>query len=255
MSLALDNLAPNFRRATMHWRGGKGLVAHYETLSAAFEGNQYSLVDLTKSFVECLCRTILTDYGQSPASNMGLTELLKNAAAQVGLEHQRGASKYNKVLSAYFKLSDAINDLRNNDGAISHGKDGFLDDLCENHQRILVVSADAIVALLLGAMDGREPDLNYTRRPFDTFEHLNRVIDAGVSCAVDLIEPEDTDGTAVGPTISVEFMGPGGMSPVPLLLRPSELLFMHDRQAYVELLNEVRSAAEAGSFADGKDAP
>ena len=234
----LDDVAPNFRRATTRWPGAMNLAAHYAGLVAAYETNGTSLVELAKSFLESVCKTVMVDSGKQPESPTTTTSLLKEAAEAVGLAHSRGASSFNKVLSAYFKLADALNELRNAEGTVAHGKDGFVDPLCPNHTRIYLVTADAVIALLLDALDRVEPDLLHTRRSFESFEHFNRSIDAAVSCFVEVEPPNEDDGE--GESLVVKFMTTALTEGVSLILRPSELLYAHDRNAYIEVLHAVQ---------------
>lgn len=255
----LDEMAPNFRRAVARWPGAASLASHYEDLASTFEGSQNSVIELTKSFLESVCTTILRDEGIRTDPNAKTTQLLKVASTAVGLVHTRGASRFDKVLSSYFRLTDDINDLRNNEGTVAHGKDGFLDALCENHLRILVLTADAVVALLLGSLDGVEPNLLHSRRPFGTFEHFNRRIDAATSCVAEVIEPEaggDANG-GIGQVVVLEFTTPELQDGVSLVLRPSELLFSHDRDAYIEILNTAPAllAEEGEADAEGEVPP
>lgn len=250
----LDELAPNLRQAVARWPGAVSLAAHYEDLASTFEGNQNSVIELTKSFLESVCTTILWDEGIRTDSDAKTTQLLKDASTAIGLVHTRGASRFDKVLSSYFRLTDAINDLRNNEGTVAHGKDGFLDVLCENHLRILVLTADAVVALLLGSLDGVEPNLLHTRRSYDTFEHFNRRIDAATSCVAEVVEPEPDGGAndGVGQVVVLEFTTRELRDGVSLVLRPSELLFSHDRNAYVEILNTAPAYPREREVEDGE---
>lgn len=239
----LDELAPNFRRCMTLWPSARLLASHHTALSAALESNGSGIIEFTKSFLECVCRTILRDHGATVDANYTTTHLLKEAAASVGLVHTRGQSSFNKVLSSYFKLCEAINNLRNAEGSVAHGKDGFLDDLCAHHLRILVLAADSILALLIGHAEATEPNLAHTRRPFSSFDHLNRRIDAAVSCIVEVSEPEPDDAET-GPWVVMEFRTAGLDEGVTLTLRPSELLFGHDRLAYVEVLRSTPSPTQ-----------
>jgi Abortive infection C-terminus len=67
--------------------------------------------------------------------------------------------KLDDVLTAHNKMADALTWMRNNHDPIAHGKDGFLDTLTTNECRAYLVAADTIVALLLAAYDGKEPDI------------------------------------------------------------------------------------------------
>lgn len=241
--IPLDTLAPNFLRARLRWPSAETLQSHYQDVAATYAGNQHSLIELTKSFVESVCVTILREHGTSVPSDAKTTWLLTAALAKLGLENTRGASQFDKVLSAYNKLADALNDARNQVGPAAHGKDGFLDSLAENHTRVYLLSADAILSLLLNALEGKEPNLQHTREPYSAFKHHNRRIDACVYCAAEV----DDEGDVVV-TFATE-----GLEGVELRVRPSEFLFAHDRDAYIEFLNAVpRGVAPAAGTAPGQ---
>ena len=239
--ILLDSVAPNLRRAVARWPEAPSLKSHYGDLASTLAANGNSVIELTKSFIECVCTTILLDAGKPVVAQANTTQLLKDASEAVGLVHKRGASRFDKLLSSYFKVTDAINDLRNNEGTVAHGKDGFLDELSLQHHRILVLTADAVVALLLSSLERTEPDLLHTRRHFDTFEQFNAEIDTVASCTAAVLEIDSDEETLAeeGQLLELVFKTPQLKEGVSLMLRPSEILFTHDRGAYVEILNSV----------------
>jgi len=149
------------------------------------------------------------------------------------LRNQRGASALGKVISGHNKLADGLVELRNQDGTVTHGKDGFLDAISNRHARVYLLSADTIITLILNAFDGKEPSLLHTREPPDRFRHLNQRIDAG--CALDA-EVDET-GTLVLRVLA----GPQSEDDAfELRVEPSKLLYYLDRQAYVSVLDALR---------------
>src|SRR5207245_2632995 len=93
----------------------------------------------------------------------------------------RGASKVDKLLSAHNRLTDALSEMRNENDPVAHGKDGFLETLTVNERRAFLLTADTILALLLSAYAGTEPDLQYTREPYDRFAHLHKRVDRTIT--------------------------------------------------------------------------
>lgn len=227
----LDELAPNYRRALSYWKDAPTLAAHYLALAQAYEGNGYSLIETTKSYLECVCRTILTDYGAPDIDNATTTELMVAALERLGIRNARGASHFDKVLSAHNKLADALSDARNHDAPIAHGKDGFLDALARHHLHAFLLTGDTILSLLLGAVDRSEPNLIHTREPYDRFPHHNDTIDSAtaVDAGIDFDE-----GVVV-----LTFRTPALLEGVELRVLPSRLLYQLDRTAYVELLDSA----------------
>lgn len=242
MSL-LETTAPNFARAVRHWSGAELLASHFEDLDETLERNGPSTIELTKSFLECVCLTIVQDAGGAP-EYQNTTELLRQAMATVGLSRTREANRLNKILSSYFKLTDAVAEFRNRDGTVAHGSDGFVDVVGHGQMRLFVLAVDCILGLLLGSLEGAEPNLRYTRRQYDTFSHYSSRIDACVSCTAEVVNVEGEMDEDSGAEVVVTFETQRSEI-VTLRLRPSEVLFAHDRVAYVEALQASREFQQA----------
>jgi hypothetical protein len=233
----LDELVPHYRRARDRWPTAPTLVAHYYTLIEAYEGTGQALIESVKSFVECVCRTIITDYGGSVSTgDPSTTELLVAALERLGLRNTRGVSKFDRVLSAHNRLADALSECRNQDGALAHGKDGYLDALAGHHVRMYLLTGDTILSLVLGALDGTQPDLNHTREPYERFSHFNSAIDGniGVAATIDL-----DDGLVV-----LTFGTAGLPEGLELRVEPSRLIYQLDRAAFVEVLESLPHALD-----------
>ena len=234
--IPLDELVPNYRRARDRWTEAPTLARHYDTVEEAYGGSGQSLIESVKSYVECVCRTILADYGTAEDSNASTTVLLVAALDRLGLRNSRGASRFDRVLSAHNKLADALSDARNQDAPIAHGKDGFIDALASHHVRLYLLTGDTILSLLLGALDGSEPNLIHTREPYERFEHFNSAIDAAVGVETEI---DYDDGVVV-----LEFRTPALTEGLKLRVEPSRLLYGMDRAAYVEILESLPSTFE-----------
>ncbi|MBN1608483.1 MAG: abortive infection family protein [Polyangiaceae bacterium] len=234
--IPFDELVPHYRRARDRWSTAPALVAHYHTLVEAYEGTGQALIEAVKSFVECVCRTIITDYGGAVPGDPSATELLVAALERLGLRNSRGASRFDRVLSAHNKLADALSDCRNQDGPLAHGKDGYLDALGTHHVRMYLLTGDTILALLLGALEGTQPDLNHTREPYERFAHFNSAIDrnVGVYASVDLDDR----------LVILSFGTPGLPDGLELRVEPSRLLYQLDRTAFIEVLESLPRALD-----------
>lgn len=125
-------------------------------------------------------------------------------------------------------MADALTWMRNNYDPGAHGKDGFLDTVTTNECRAYLVTADAILALLLAAYEGKEPDLLSTREPYERFERFHRRIDEAVTMGASI---DDETGLLMV-TLRVSSQDEG----IELILEPSKLLYALDRFVYVELL-------------------
>jgi hypothetical protein len=234
MAFELDALAPNFRRAADRWPNAPILRSHYDSLAAACKSDRCSLVDLIKSFVECACWTILNDYHATlPQTTPGLIDIVGATFRLLGLNNTRGADSFDKVLSSYNKLSSALNDMRNDCGSVAHGKDGFLDALNEDLLIAFLMVGNSVLGIIHSALDGLEPDIIYTREPYDRFKLFNELIDKSVGLGADV----DNDGES--PVLVVTITAPSS-DVTTLRLEPSRVLYEMDRQAYQEVLKSMK---------------
>jgi hypothetical protein len=247
----LDAVAPQFRLAAQRWPEAPTLLNHYRDVSACYAGGGHGLIGTAKSFIECVCLTILGEFGKPmPCSDPSTTELLVEALKTLGLQNTRGASRVDKLLSAHNKMADALSEMRNANDPVAHGRDGFLDALTENECRAFLITADTILALLLSAYEGKEPNLQYTREPYDRFAHLNERIDRTVSMVGMVEDSED------GQLLILTLRGPGGEE-IDIIVPPSKILYALDRTAYVGFLGSSPAQAEptpAGAEAVGTEA-
>src|SRR5216684_476068 len=105
----LDALAPNYRRVRERWHDAPTLSRCHDALIKCFDGDAHGLVEHVKSFIEVACVTVLAEFGEPmPSSTPTTTELLVAALRPLGLQNARGASKLDKVLSGFNRLTDAL---------------------------------------------------------------------------------------------------------------------------------------------------
>ena len=240
-----DALAPNFSRTKDRWPSAPALSNHYKVVATSYGGGGYGLIATVKSFIECVCITILGEFGKPmPSSEPSTTELLVAALDVLGLRNSPGASKLGKLLSAHNRLADALSEIRNESCPVAHGKDGFLDTLTNNERRAFLLTADTILAILLSAHDGTEPDLQHTREPYDRFLHLHERLDRVITVESAVEDYEDRQ-------ILVLTLRTGGLPEgVRLRVEPSRLLYAIDRTAYVEFLDSSATEAPAEVVAE-----
>jgi hypothetical protein len=155
------------------------------------------------------------------------------ALKTLGLENSRGASKLDKVLNAYNKMSDALSEMRNENGPVAHGKDGFLDVIEEDHARSFLHTGDAIVGVLLNALEGKQPNLLVTREPYERFAHLCDRIDRSVAVNARVDFEDDL------PVLIVSLSIGNKPETIDLRIEPSRLLYGIDRTAFVGVLSEA----------------
>jgi len=236
MTSRLDDIAPSFKAAAARWPDAQNIQAHYADLASTFDSNGSSLIELCKSFIEMVCITIVTELGKDlpPSSRPTTTEYLVFAMDALGLRNQRGSSALGTILSGYNKLSNGLSDIRNQEGSVGHGKDGFIDAISDRHARVYLLSADTIIALLLQAYDGVEPYILKTRESHSRFLHHNERIDAATQVEAKV----DEDGV-----VELSFRAGTLEDGFDIRVPASELLYYLDRQAYVDVLDALQGMA------------
>lgn len=257
---ALQELAPNYRRAVDRWPSAPTLVRCHEALDACYGSHHHGLIEHIKSFIECVCVTILGEFGKSmPTATPTTTELLVAALAVLGLQNTKGANKLDKVLGAFNRLADALSEMRNETGPVAHGRDGFLDPVTADHGRAFLHLGDAVLGVILNALEGKEPDLNFTREPYERFQHLNERIDRAVGVTARI----DDTGDHLMVVVALA-TGPQDEA-IEIRIEPSRLLYGVDRLAYIEVLksaveptveeDEEAAEVEAGAVPAITEAP
>jgi hypothetical protein len=245
----LDALAPNYRRAQQRWPHAPMLAKCHESLCACFDTNAHGQVEYVKSFIESVCLTIMGELREPmPSATPSTTDLLIAALNPLGLRNTRGASKLDKVLSGFNRLADALTEMRNDHGPVAHGRDAFLDALTADHTRAFLHTGDAILGVLLNALEGKQPDLTVTREPYESFPHLNERIDRAVNVEARIDEegerPMVVFSVATGPRVEG----------IELRVEPSRLLYGIDRSAYIEVLRSADLVVEEEEVAsEGED--
>ncbi len=227
---------PGIREACLHWRDAPMLQQTFEALERALEQDNDTCIDCSKTIVEVVCQTIVTSFHSArnqvlPAKNdPTLSDWLTAAVRALRLGDIRD-EKFKKLVSSHHKLATALNDLRNEAGPASHGKEPYLERLAVHHRRSAVLAADAIVAFLHKAYLDAQLDPVSSREPWERFEEGNALIDAYVSLAVDGEE---------GGLVTLRFLLPDGDEST-YTTEVSKLLYQLDREAYVMALNAARS--------------
>jgi len=237
-----DLIVPSYRRACSRWPTANGLQKHYELLSR-YDLESPGVVEAVKSFVESVCVTILADFrAPLPSSRPSLTELFRAALTPLGLQNTRSGSTVDRLLSAFSRLADAVSDVRNEFGTLAHGKDGFINALNRDENRALLHAGDAILAILLNALEGVSPDLASTREPYERFQVFNERIDRSIEVSAE-VEYDQAGLPVVLVTVDAS-----REEAIELRIEPSRLLFMIDREAFVEMLN----ASDVTRYSDGE---
>ncbi|NUQ94339.1 MAG: abortive infection family protein [Gemmatimonadaceae bacterium] len=243
----LDAVAPNYRRARQRWPDAPMLCSCHDSLCACFAGSAHGQVEQVKAFIDSVCLTIVTEL-RAPmpeSTNPTTTQLLNAALTPLGLQNSKHATALGALLSGFNKVSDAIATMRNENGPVAHGKEGFLDAVATDHARAFVHAGDAIIGLILNSYEGKQPDLVATREPYESFPHLNERIDRAVALSARIDDDE------ARPVLVVTLTAGGAEEAFELRVQPSELLYGIDREAYVDVLK----SADVGARSDGESGP
>jgi Abortive infection C-terminus len=229
---------PGIREACTHWHDAPMLQQTFEAFEKSLAEENDTCIDCAKAIVEVVCRIIVDSFHSSqnlirPTNEVpSMSEWLSAAVRALKLGDVRD-EKFKKVVSSHHKLADALNELRNKAGPSSHGRDGFLERLSKHHRRSAVLSADSIVTFLHQAYLDTELDLVQSREPYERFDKLHALIDANVSLNASV----DDDGL-----LAIDIALPSG-DILPLRVEASRLLYLLDREAYVEALIATREPA------------
>lgn len=226
---------PGIREACRHWRDAPMLQQTFEALEHALDQNNDACIDCAKTIIEVFCQVIIESFHtpQTPLKPVqdtpSLSDWLSSAVKSLKLGDVRD-DKFNKLVSSHHKLAGVLNELRNQAGPASHGRDPYLGRLAIHHRRSAVLTADAIVVFLHKAYLDAQLDPSSSREPWERFADDNALIDAHVGLMVET----DDEGLS-----SLRFMLPDG-DVLPLSIEVSRLLYELDRVAYVEALNAAR---------------
>jgi hypothetical protein len=231
---SLFDIAPNLRRPIIRWPDAHNLKARFDELSESYGNGSDSIVEHCKAYLETVSITLVNEFGGQVPTNANLTEYVEAARDVLGIKKMPGASQINDILRAQNKMTDALNALRNQEGVVAHGKDGYLAAMSANCHRVYVLTADSIVALLLDAYEGKEPSLRHTRDAHNRFGHLNSRINSGVIVESGI---DEDDGSVL-----LTFNLGGNRDPFTLRAPPSQILFDLDREAYLEVLKALDEA-------------
>jgi hypothetical protein len=227
---------PAMREVCRYWQNTPMLLQTFEAVQQSLEQDNDTCIDCSKAMVESVCQLIISSFhtDESPLlpqkDNPSLSDWLYAAIRALKLGDIRD-DKFQKLVSSHHKLAKALNDLRNDAGPASHGKDPYLKRLAEHHRRSAVLASDAVIAFLHQAYLDSKLNPEVSREPWERFADLNQLIDSFVEIRIDDDEPN-----------LLIFRLPNG-DDLSILAEPSRLLYLLDRSAYVEACNAAQDAA------------
>jgi Abortive infection C-terminus len=210
----------------------------FQALENTFETNNDACIDCAKAVVEVVCRILVdeldsVDGAAKPADESPDFGAWVSAAVKVLKLGNNSDNRFLKLVSQHHKLTTALGDLRNKQGPVSHGRDGFLDKLSVYHRRSAVLSADAIVTFLHQAYLEATVDFIRSREPYERFSHHHAKIDATSTLQAEVDES--------GILLLNITLADGQV--LPLRVETSRLLYQLDRDAYLEALNAAQGVS------------
>lgn len=226
---------PGIREACAYWHDAPMLQQTFEALEGTLDQDNDACIDCSKAMVEVFCQTIVASFHSETnlirpeKSNPTLSDWLASAVRALRLGDVRDV-KFRKLISSHSKLADALNDLRNEAGPVSHGKEPYLARLAMHHRRSAVLATDAIVAFLHTAYLDSQLDPKSSREPWERFESENKLIDSYVNLMVE----DDEQG------VILRFIFPDG-DEFEHRTQVSQLLYQLDREAYIAGLNAAHA--------------
>lgn len=129
------------------------LAGQIERMRAAIDSDPALAIGTAKELVETTCKTILQDAGKTPASTLGLGDLVKAAMAELKLvpddidDRAKGADAIKKTLRSLTATVAGLGEIRNVYGS-GHGRHGRARGLTPRHARLAVGAAATLSTFL-----------------------------------------------------------------------------------------------------------
>ena len=187
-----------------------------EAIENALESIPDFAFDLSKTLVESVCKTVLADIGQPTDPNWSTPKLLKETANRLNLlprnhpDPAKASESVAKTIRGMAQTIQGLCELRNNYGMASHGRDAFSARLELRQATLAARAADTIVSFLYRVHRDALMQSPGARIYYEDHTGFNEAFD------------NDNE------TIRVNDLG----------LRPSEVLFKGDPEAYKAALND-----------------
>lgn len=203
------------------------LSATIDKAEKALETLEPETIDYCKCIIEIVCKHILAERGL-PYDDLKLPRLVKEALSSCGFENDGIAGNLSGIVGA-------LAEIRNRTSIAGHGQHDSQDIPSPTDVRIFVSIFESVISLLWHAFNKFNIDLTLTKLRFDLLEQrleltsFNESLDISISITYDQEEGR------------IYISGKE--------VRPSELLFIFDRNSYSEELKKFR-ITEAASASD-----
>ncbi|QSR21047.1 abortive infection family protein [Hyphomonas sp. KY3] len=194
------------------------LATTIDKAEAALGTLEPETIDYCKCVIEIICKHILSERG-IPYDDLKLPKLVKQALSSCGFDNEGIAGNLSGIVGA-------LAEIRNRTGIAGHGQHDSQDMPSQTDIRIFVSIFESVISLLWHAFNKFNIDLTLTKLRFDLIEQrlelasFNEVLDVSTSITHDQEEGRIyINGKEV---------------------RPSELLFIFDRNSYSEELKKFQ---------------
>jgi hypothetical protein len=140
-------------------------------------------IDLAKTLVETVCKTILTDLNVAFTSNEDCHALMRQTLLQMRLfpdGHLRPAEiqgQLTKLTNNLISAVQCLSEIRNREGLASHGRDAFASSLDNLQAEFAARSADAVVRFMWAAHTAYTRAATKARMRYEEMDGFNDWID------------------------------------------------------------------------------
>ena len=148
------------------------------------------------------------------------------AARTVGIEEGSSDRCLQQMASGLATATQGLSELRNVTGPLGHGRHPLHASVGDQHRLLSVHTAENIAVILYAAHKRLPLNVRHTRRDFDEDAAINDVVDQGVLVSFD----DDTGEVVINEDLK---------------FRPSQILYILDRAAYVDVVSNLPPALEA----------
>jgi len=197
-----------------------------EKAEVAFDDLAPETIDFCKCIIETMCKHILDEKGED-YENLELPRLVKDALSAASFQNDQ-------IRGNLSGLMNALGEMRNKKGIAGHGNHGQVPLPSENDIRVFVSVFQSVTTILWHSFTPQNIDVRHTKLEFKALEEklklgwLNQVADENI-----IVEYSEEDGL-----IYVE-----GKE-----IRPSEILYLFDRENYVKKIEKTKSEAREFIF-------
>lgn len=129
------------------------LAQQVQRCKAGIDADPWLAVGTAKELVETICKTIMRECGEEPASDVSLAALVKACSKQLGLcpddvdNAHRAADTIRRILGSLGTVTQGLAELRNSHGT-GHGQEARSRGLKARHARLAVGAAVAVATFL-----------------------------------------------------------------------------------------------------------